>query len=146
VEIRDARAGEVAALEALQRRAAMVWEDYRADLEAHPDAIELAPAFVRDGLVRVAVDAAGRRLGFSVLLAPAGGARELDCLFVEPDAWRRGVGTALIADAVSRAAGTALEVTANPRALDFYAAVGFVACGTASTRFGPAPRLRREPG
>jgi hypothetical protein len=37
-------------------------------------------------------------------------------------------------------------VTANPRALDFYAAVGFVACGTASTRFGPAPRLRREPG
>lgn len=146
MEIRDASVDEVASLEALQWRASTFWEDYRADLLANPDAISLEVSLVRDGMVRVAVDAAGRRLGFAVVLTAKDDVCVLDGLFVTPDAWRQGVGRALIADAVDRAGAAALEVTANPRAIEFYAAVGFVACGTASTRFGPALRMRRAGG
>ena len=38
--VRDARPDEASALEALQRRASDVWEEYRAQLAANPDAIE----------------------------------------------------------------------------------------------------------
>jgi len=34
-----------------------------------------------------------------------------------------------------------LEVTANPHALEFYSAVGFIDCGVAETDFGAAPRI-----
>ncbi len=34
-----------------------------------------------------------------------------------------------------------LEATANPRALEFYRAVGFIDCGIAETDFGAAPRM-----
>jgi GNAT superfamily N-acetyltransferase len=145
VEIRDAVLEETAELEALQWRASIALDDYREQLLAHPDVIELPSRQVREGLVRVAIGAEGDRLGFSVVLAVADGACEVDGLFVEPDAWRRGVGRALIADAIGRAGAAALEVTANPAALDFYAAVGFHGCGTATTRFGPAARMRRLP-
>ena len=94
----------------------------------------------------MAVSGAGVRLGFSVVLAAADGACELDGLFVEPGHWGVGVGRALVDDAAGRArAGGALrlEVIANPRAVGFYERVGFVACGQATTRFGPAPRMRR---
>ena len=34
-----------------------------------------------------------------------------------------------------------MEVTANPHALGFYSAAGFIGCGVAETDFGAAPRL-----
>jgi hypothetical protein len=34
-----------------------------------------------------------------------------------------------------------IEVVANPQAVAFYEAVGFVEDGEAQTRFGPAPRM-----
>ncbi len=34
-----------------------------------------------------------------------------------------------------------LEVTANPHALGFYRAAGFIDCGVAETEFGAAPRM-----
>ncbi len=146
MQIRDARPEEVEELEALQRRASLVWEDYRAQLLAHPEAIELPPEQVAVGLVRVAVAADGARLGFSVVLPAAGGGCELDGLFVEPASWRRRVGRALVEDAAARARAAGarrLEVIANPRAVAFYEAVGFAAGEAATTRFGPAPRMRR---
>jgi ribosomal protein S18 acetylase RimI-like enzyme len=62
---------------------------------------------------------------------------------------RRGIATALVADAtaIARARGaTCLEVTANGHALDFYVAVGFVEAGIAETTFGPAVRMRLDLG
>jgi GNAT superfamily N-acetyltransferase len=147
IRIRDAVLAETGALEDLQRRASLVWDDYREQLLAHPDAIELAPAAVTAGLVRVAVDATGTRLGCSAVLPIRGSTCELDGLFVEPARWAGGVGRALVEDVVDRArlVGTRrLEVIANPRAIGFYERTGFVVVETASTRFGPAPRMRRE--
>jgi ribosomal protein S18 acetylase RimI-like enzyme len=57
---------------------------------------------------------------------------------------RSGVGRRLLDDA-KRLAGergaARIDVVANPQAVAFYEAVGFVAAGEAQTRFGPAPRM-----
>ena len=58
----------------------------------------------------------------------------------------KGVGRALVEDAVTRTAargGKALAVTAGP-AQGFYERTGFHLIGDAQTRFGPAVRMRRE--
>jgi ribosomal protein S18 acetylase RimI-like enzyme len=142
--IRDARPDEASALEALQRRSSDVWEEYRAQLAANPDAIEPPHQAIADGRVRVAVDASGRHLGFSVVLPVKDGRCELDDLFVEPDSMRLGVGRLLVDDVATRAAASGasyLDVIANPNALGFYERLGFEITGQASTRFGSAPRM-----
>jgi len=142
--IRDARADEAFALEALQRRASDVWEEYRAQLAAHPDAITPPHQAIAAGRVRVAVDAAGRRLGFSTVLPIHDRRCELDDLFVEPEWMRRGVGRVLVDDLATRAhtAGASyVDVIANPNALGFYTRLGFRVTDETSTRFGAAPRM-----
>lgn len=144
---RDARADEAPALEALQRRSSDVWEEYRADLAAHPDAIEVPADAIEDGRVRVAQDADGTVVGFSVVVAGADGALELDGLFVEPSAMRGGIGRALVDDAAARARRDGvqrLEVVANPRAVAFYERVGFRRGADVPTRFGPAVAMRLD--
>jgi GNAT superfamily N-acetyltransferase len=57
---------------------------------------------------------------------------------------RRGVGRALVADAVEFARSRAvsrIEVTANPHALSFYENEGFIADHDTETRFGPSARM-----
>jgi predicted N-acetyltransferase YhbS len=57
---------------------------------------------------------------------------------------RAGVGRRLVDDAkrIARERGaTRIDVLANPQAVAFYEAVGFVPAGQAQTRFGPAPRM-----
>jgi len=101
--IRDARPEEALALEALQRRASDVWEEYRAQLAAHPDAIVAADKAIAQGRVRVAVDPEERQLGFSTVLPIESARCELDDLFVEPKRMRQGVGRSLVADLMARA-------------------------------------------
>jgi GNAT superfamily N-acetyltransferase len=116
---------------------------YRAQLLAHPDAIEVAQELITAGLVRVA-ERSALVAGFAVLLEPSAGACELDGLFVEPGSMRTGVGRALVDDArrIARERGAArIDVVANPQALAFYVRVGFTPAGEAQTRFGPAPRM-----
>jgi GNAT superfamily N-acetyltransferase len=132
-------------LEALQRRSSDVWEAYRDQLAANPDAIELPQAFIDKGWVRVAVDANDMPIGFSVVIPTSGRAHELDGLFVEPARMSSGIGRALVEDAAARASdqgAEALEVTAGP-AQGFYERVGFDPIGAARTQFGPAVRMRR---
>jgi GNAT superfamily N-acetyltransferase len=145
LRIRNARATEGPVLEALQRRSSDVWEAFREQLAANPDAIELPQAFIDNGWVRVAVIDAETPIGFSVVLPTSGPVHELDGLFVEPDQMSAGVGRALVEDAAARATARgahALEVTAGP-AQGFYERVGFNLVGAAQTRFGPAVRMRR---
>jgi lactoylglutathione lyase len=142
--IRDALPDDAVALEALQRRSSDVWEEYRAQLAAHPDAIEPPHRAIAEGRVRVAVDASQRRLGFSVVLPVENGRCELDDLFVEPDSMGLGIGRLLVDDVARRAAAAGaheIDVIANPNALGFYERVGFRVTGDASTRFGPGIRM-----
>jgi GNAT superfamily N-acetyltransferase len=116
---------------------------YRAQLAAHPDAIDLPAEQIIAGLVRVA-EQHGVVVGFAVLLEPAAGACELDGLFVEPDRMRTGIGRQLVEDLkrIARKRGvTRIEVVANPQAVAFYESVGFITTGEALTRFGAAPRM-----
>ena len=153
-QIRNALPDEAAALEALQRRSSDVWEEYRAQLADHPDAIEPPAQAIAEGRVRVAVDTARRPVGFSVVQPVKAGRCELDDLFVEPESMRLGVGRLLVADVASRAAraGAAyVAVIANPNALGFYERIGFEATGEVPTRFGPGVRMsldlsRRDTG
>lgn len=136
---------ERVALEELQRRASLIWEEDREALLAHPDAIELPLQQITDGRTVVA-ESGGELLGFAVVLRRDDGDAELDGLFVDPAQWRQGIGRALVEQAERIAArdGSAnLWVIANTRALDFYGACGFVKVGEAQTRFRPAPRMRK---
>src|SRR4051812_9125844 len=145
--IRDATVEEAPALEALQRRSSDVWEEYREQLAAHRDAIEVSLEAIRSGRVRVAIGDDGRPVGFSVLEPGAAGAFELDGLFVEPSRMGGGVGRRLVADAAGaarRAGARRIDVVANPRAVGFYEKAGFRAGGQVPTRFGPGLRMRLE--
>jgi GNAT superfamily N-acetyltransferase len=137
---------EAPALEALQRRSSDVWEAYREQLAAHPDAIQLSQTFIDNGWVRVAVDDEEHPIGFSVVIPTNDRAHELDGLFVEPARMLCGVGRELVEDAAARASARGaewLEVTAGPAA-GFYERLGFYLTGAAQTRFGPAVRMRCE--
>src|SRR4051794_25365051 len=103
LSIRDAVVAERAALEGLQRRSSDVWETYRDQLAANPNAIVLPPDFIENGWVRVAVAGDRRLVGFSVVIPAEAAVHELDGLFVEPFSMHRGVGRALVEDAVARA-------------------------------------------
>ncbi|MFY9720419.1 MAG: GNAT family N-acetyltransferase [Candidatus Cybelea sp.] len=110
----------------------------------HPESIQLPSTQLVERRVRVA-GRTGALIGFSVLLAPNDRICELDGLFVDPAHWRHGIGTALMRDAVEIARAedaVAIEVTANPLAREFYEKFGFTQIGEASTRFGPALRMR----
>jgi GNAT superfamily N-acetyltransferase len=137
--IRLARTEERQELEDLQRRASLALPEYRAQLEANPDAIELPLAQIANGQVHVA-ELDGRVAGFAALV---GG--ELDGLFVEPDLWRRGIGAALVDRATheARRKGLAVTVIANPGAREFYESCGFAVEGEAQTRFGPALKMSK---
>ena len=137
--IRLAQPEEHQQLEDLQRRASLALPDYRADLEAHPDAIHLPPAQLANGQVLVA-ELDGRVAGFAAVV---GG--ELDGLFVEPGQWRRGIGAALVEEATlsARQRGLSLTVIASPGAQGFYEQCGFTAEEEVPTRFGPAILMSR---
>src|SRR5215212_3405804 len=134
LELRPARPDECEELEELQRRASLELREYREQLLANPDAIHLPPAQIANGQVIVA-ELHGAIAGFAAVV---GG--ELDGLFVEPDLWGRGIGTAL-ADAATQEArrrGLTLKVIAAPAARRFYESCGFSVEEEAQTRFGPA--------
>ena len=144
VEIRDAQTSEVDELEDVQRRASLVWEEYRDDLLAHPEVIDVPLHDIEAGNVRVATGSL-RVLGFASLIPGRGdGAAELEGLFVDPAFMRRGIGSALVHDALALARSRGcqrIEVTANPRVLEFYVKMGFIDDGVEQTRFGPGLRM-----
>ncbi|HJP91268.1 MAG TPA: GNAT family N-acetyltransferase [Pyrinomonadaceae bacterium] len=145
VIVRQAVASEQKQLEALQWRASLNNPGDRDALLANPDAIELPLEQIRDGGVFVA-EVANSVMGFAAILPRENGDFELDALFVEPDAWRQGIGRALIEHcaAAARAAGAeSLHVVGNPYAEGFYNACGFKMFGTKQMRFGIGLLMKR---
>lgn len=141
--IRRAEPQERLHLEELQRRASLALDEFRAELEAYPDAICLPAEHIDSGSVLVAQED-GAIVGFAVLLTREAAA-ELDGLFVEPMHWKRGIGRALVLETIheARRLGLSLTVVANPSASRFYEQCGFTVEGVTQTRFGPALRMSR---
>jgi steroid delta-isomerase-like uncharacterized protein len=143
--VRAAEAGDVEALQGVFRRASLHNAGDREVLLAHPEVLVWSGEAIPGGRVRVAVED-GAVVGFATTV-PVDGGLELEDLFVEPDRMRRGMGRRLVGAVLDTARAEGVEhlwVTANPHAMAFYTAVGFVPDGTAPTRFGPAPRLRLD--
>jgi GNAT superfamily N-acetyltransferase len=114
----------------------------RDNLLAHPEYLILGPDGLAEGRTYVA-DEGGSVVGFATWIETAD-VVELEDLFVDPAWMRRGIAAALverIADVLRARGVERLEVTANPHAMGFYRAVGFVDCGVAETVFGTAPRM-----
>jgi GNAT superfamily N-acetyltransferase len=145
VVVRRAIESERQALEALQWRASLANPDDRDALLANPDAIDLPLEQITGGHVLVA-ERHGAIVGFAVVLPHNGGA-ELDGLFVEPEAWRQGIGRMLVERSVALAqerGAASLHVIGNTHAAAFYRACGFELLGSATTRFGPALSFQRR--
>lgn len=144
VHFRLGTPAEREALEALQLRSSIESSPHRESILKNPESIAVAADLLETGRVELA-DVGGRAVGFSVLLPPMNLISELDGLFVEPIWWRKGIGTMLVRNAFDRAGregATALDVTANPLAAEFYAKAGFIHTGVAETRFGKAFRMQ----
>jgi GNAT superfamily N-acetyltransferase len=145
VIVRPAVASEQKELEALQWRASLNNPGDRDALLAHPDAIELPLEQIRGGGVFVA-EVTGSMMGFAAILPRDNGDFDLDALFVEPSAWRQGIGRALIEHcaAAARTAGAeSLHVVGNPHAEGFYSSCGFEMLGTKQMRFGVGLLMKR---
>ena len=138
--MRAAAAGDLEALRGVFRRASLSNAGDREVLLAHPEVLVWSGEAIAGGRVRVAVED-GTVLGFATTV-PIDGGLDLEDLFVEPDRMRRGVGRRLVEDLLDAARAEGVEhvwVTANPHAMAFYTAVGFVPDGTASTRVRTRP-------
>lgn len=125
---RWANLGDLEDLRALFRSSSLSNERDRAFLAANPAVLEFSSENLAAGHCRVALEE-GRVVGLATTLS-VDGAAELEDLFVEPDRQRKGIGTALVADAVEiarRCGCRRLEVSVNPAALDFYQKNGFSA-------------------
>jgi GNAT superfamily N-acetyltransferase len=144
--IRLGTSADLPACSDVYRRASLSNAGDRDNLLAHPEYLILGPEGLAEGRMYVAEEDSSV-VGFATWAraAQAGGAIELEDLFVDPDWRRRGIATALVAHIVDvlRAHGVrCLEVTANAHAEAFYSVAGFVDCGVAETVFGPSPRKR----
>lgn len=143
--VRLADAGDFGVVSDLYRRSSLSNEGDREVLLAHPETLVFEDTSIREGRTHVAI-ADDRIVGF-VTTRAVGDIVELDDLFVDPDWMRRGVARALVFDAMTRVRATGanrIEVTANPHALDFYKAVGFVADGATETQFGVGTRMHLD--
>lgn len=146
ITLRPAAPAERAALVALMRRASLANPGDRDALLAHPEAIDVPVEHLERRRVTAAHDG-DTLVGFATLLPRDDGDAEIDALFVEPAAWRRGVGRRLVEAlvATARAEGArAVHVVANPHALAFYRAAGFELVEAVATRFGPAMTMRAD--
>jgi ribosomal protein S18 acetylase RimI-like enzyme len=140
--IRLGTSADLAAVSSVYRRASLSNPGDRDNLLAHPEYLILGPEGLAEGRTHIAEED-GSVAGFATWAGTAG-TIELEDLFVDPGYMRRGIATALvtcIAEILRARGAKRLEVTANPRALEFYRAVGFTDCGVAETDFGAARRM-----
>ncbi len=146
ISVRLAFVSERASLEAIQWRASLRNPGDRAALLANLDCIELPIEQIEARGVFIA-EVAGAVQGFAAILPRDDGDADLDALFVEPDAWRQGIGRALVEACCAEARATGakcIHVVGNPHAEGFYGSCGFKMLGTTQMRFGMGLLMKRE--
>jgi ribosomal protein S18 acetylase RimI-like enzyme len=144
ITVRKARTDDQPALQLVFCRASLDNPGDRAELLAHPEALQLSADLISEGRTRVATLADGTIVGFASTSQVREGSVELDDLFVDPDWQRRGAGRRLLEQVVAEASAeraTRISVTANGRALDFYRNAGFEVAGRVETAFGVGTRM-----
>jgi GNAT superfamily N-acetyltransferase len=137
---RPARPDEHPVLEGILRRASLAAPDYREQLLAHPEVLELPVEQIESGRVFVS-DMNRKPAGFCVVVPASAGEHELEGLFVDPPFWGRGIGRLLVGHAAAIAAGMGarrMSVIAGHEARGFYEKCGFVVTGETRTQFAPA--------
>jgi GNAT superfamily N-acetyltransferase len=147
IRVRDADASDRPALARIFREASLANAGDRDALLARPEVLTLAADLLARGRTRVATLADGTVVGFASTRPTDPGVLELDDLFVDPAAMRTGVARQLIlriAAEAEREDVARIEVTANPHALGFYAAVGFVAGARVDIGFGHGLRMQLD--
>jgi ribosomal protein S18 acetylase RimI-like enzyme len=147
IHVRAARADDHPALTRIFRRASLSNDGDREALLAHPEVLTLADELLERGRTWVASFDDGVVVGFASSRTTEPGVLELDDLFVDPDSMRRGVARRLIASMATAAAAedvVRIDVTANPHALDFYRAAGFVAGPRVDTELGAGRRMHLD--
>ena len=133
LKIRAARPGEAEALSALCTRSKAHWGYDAEFMRLSATSLTVKPELIASGRVVVAEDNTGRVLGVAAV-APMDetGSYDLDRLFVEPEALKRGIGQALMraAENIARDEGAArLIILADPNAASFYERMGAVRIG-----------------
>ena len=146
LDIRLARADDRQDLIELLWRASLAWEVVRQDLLDNPEVIDVEPEMIARNQVFVA-EREGRVVGFATIVPrepndgeQEGNDAELDGIFVEPSAWRQGVGTALLQQIEREAqawGANRLHVVASPNVKGFYVRAGFTQTGEEHMPFGP---------
>jgi N-acetylglutamate synthase-like GNAT family acetyltransferase len=147
IQVRDAQAHDHPALARIFRAASLTDAGHRDALLAHPEALILSADLLAGGRTRVATVSDGTVVGFASTRPTDAGVLELDDLFVDPEAMRTGVARRLIlriAAEAEREDVARIDVTANPHALGFYAAVGFVVDARVETEFGHGLRMHLD--
>src|SRR4051794_38907636 len=145
--VRDAAQGDEPVLARIFRRASLSNAGDRDALLAHPEVLVLDEDLIARGRTRVATLTDGTVVGFDTTRPTDRSVLELDDLFTDPVVMRRGVARQLVAHLVAEAASDGMqriEVTANPHALGFYGAAGFIGDDEVATRFGPGRRLHLD--
>ena len=142
--IRPAHPSERKALEELQRRASLKWDESQPELMQQR--VSLPAEQIAAGLV-IVVEHWGAPAGFVVVVPRDDGNADLDGPFIEPDLWRTGLGRRLVEEAAHFA--TVLEAgvlvaTATPRSVPFYAKCGFSPAGTHNSSQGPLALMSRS--
>ena len=141
--IRPGMAADLPVLREVFRRASLSNSADVPALLAHPEALLLADAGLTEGRTRVAT-MADRVVGLATTQLGAG-VLELADLFVDPNWMRRRIGRQLVCDWLTSAGDGHVEridVTANPHAVAFHHAVGFVAHSDVATPFGFGKRTQ----
>ena len=140
VVVRTAVAADLDAVREVFRAASLSNVEDRAVLVAHPEVLVWPGTAVAEGWTRVAVDDDGAVVGFATAV-PVGEEWELEDLFVRPERMRQGAARRLVQDMLvlaARAGVPTVRVSANPHAMAFYTAVGFLPNGTAETASAPS--------
>jgi GNAT superfamily N-acetyltransferase len=124
--IRDAQAADAPALTRLVRNSGAYDGTYRVMVASQV----INAAYLAANPTRVSVDDREEIVGFASLLVPGrgvAGEAELDFMFVADDRQGRGIGRALMADAVAVARGMGvgrIHIVSHPPAEPFYRSVG----------------------
>ena len=143
--IRSAKAGEAEVLSALCTRSKAHWGYDAEFMRLSASSLTVKPELIASGRVLVAENDERRLLGVaSVAPMEEEGSFDLERLFVEPDALRRGVGQALFlaATMIARGEGAArLVILADPNAAAFYERMGAVRVGDAPSDSIPGRML-----